>query len=358
MAKKLLIKFPYSSSFGGGEKHTLTLIDKLPFEWVALTSCSVLLPELRKRNVPVRSPWMPREPVTLWSMLIFTLLAPIAAPLLWRHVWKLKREYDMDTVVCLSLTEKVLLAPWAWLIDLKMVWIEHVPIGRWLTWNPWKLAYVVFTSSATVVAVSDFVADQLRELGDTAPSLQVIPNGIDDTFFDVAPTALDSGNLRVLYVGRLSEEKGVQDVLPAVDGLEGVSLRIVGDGPLRVPFQKQAPKNVEFVGFSENIAQEMSRAHVVVVPSHREAFGMVAAEALASTTPVIATRVGGLPSVIEVEEWLVEPHAPEQLRAAIKAIQENYAEAVASAAKQKKRIQEKYSQKKMLAAYAETLKKN
>lgn len=357
MAKKLLIKFPYSSSFGGGEKHTLTLIDTLPFKWVALTSCTALLPELRKRGVPVRSPWMPREPVTLWAMALFTLLAPIVAPLLWRHVWKLTREHDVDTVVCLSLTEKVLLAPWAWLTGLKMVWIEHVPIGRWLKWNPWKLAYVIFARSATVVAVSEFVAEQLRELGDIAPSVQVIPNGIDDNFFDVAPTPYESGDLRVLYVGRLSEEKGLGDLLEAVDGLEGVLLRIVGDGPDRARFEKQAPENVEFVGFSENVGREMSCAHVVVVPSHREAFGMVAAEALASSTPVIATRVGGLPSVVGVDEWLVAPHAPEQLRQAIKRVQANYAEAVGSAAKQKKRIQEQYSEQNMLAAYEETLKK-
>lgn len=355
MAKKLLIKFPFSSTFGGGEKHTLTLIDELPFEWVALTSCDALIPEFRQRDIPVRAPWMPREPVTPFAIVLFTVLAPLAAPLLWRHVWKMKKEHDVDVAVCLSLTEKVLLAPWAWLIGLRLVWIEHAPIGRWLRWNPWKVPYVVFSSYATVVAVSEFVGQQLRDLGDIAPSLRVIPNGIDDVFFDVSPTRYDGGDFVLLYVGRLSEEKGLGDLLKAIDGLNGVRLRVVGDGPDRERFEREAPANVEFVGFVKDISAEMASAHCVVVPSHKEAFGLVAAEALAASTPVIATRVGGLASIVRVEEWLVESHAPEQIVDVITHVRNDYAHASSVVAEQKKRIAAEYSGERMFAQYKKIL---
>jgi glycosyltransferase involved in cell wall biosynthesis len=355
MAKKLLIKFPYASTFGGGEKHTLTLIDELPFDWVALTSCAALIPELRTREIPVRSPWMPPEPVTPWAIVLFTLCSPITAPLLWRHVWKMKKEHDVDVALCLSLTEKVLLAPWAWLIGLRLVWIEHVPIGRWLRWNPWRLPYVMFSSLATVVAVSEYVGEQLRDLGDIAPSLKVIPNGIDDAFFGVESLPYEGGVFELLYVGRLSEEKGLGDLLKAVRSMEGVRLRVVGDGPEREQFEREAPEHVDFVGFSDDISSEMSRAHCVVVPSHKEAFGLAAAEALASSTPVIVTRVGGLPDVVRVEEWLVDPHAPEQLAQAILKVRDDYDEARQIAAKQKKRIAKEYSMQNMLGHYNKML---
>ena len=90
----------------------------------------------------------------------------------------------------------------------------------------------------------------------------------------------------MLYVGRLSAEKGV---LELVEAARGLPLRVVGDGPLR----ERVPGAVGFVPPGE-LGPWYERAAVVVVPSRREGYGVVAREAMAWGRPVVATAVGGL----------------------------------------------------------------
>ena len=94
-----------------------------------------------------------------------------------------------------------------------------------------------------------------------------------------------------LYVGRLSEEKGVRELAEAARGLPRV---VVGDGPLRALF----PDAVGFVPPHE-LGPYYERAAIVVVPSRREGYGMVAREAMAYGRPVVATAVGGLVDAVE-----------------------------------------------------------
>ncbi len=88
----------------------------------------------------------------------------------------------------------------------------------------------------------------------------------------------------VLFVGRLSPEKGIAEFLEATEGLPRV---IVGAGPVEVP---------EAVGFVPRgeLGPYYERAAVVCVPSRREGYGVVAREAMAYGRPVVATAVGGL----------------------------------------------------------------
>ena len=88
----------------------------------------------------------------------------------------------------------------------------------------------------------------------------------------------------VLFVGRLSPEKGIHEFLAATEGLPRV---IVGAGPVDVP------EAVGFVPRSE-LGPYYERAAVVCVPSRREGYGVVAREAMAYGRPVVATAVGGL----------------------------------------------------------------
>jgi glycosyltransferase involved in cell wall biosynthesis len=105
----------------------------------------------------------------------------------------------------------------------------------------------------------------------------------------------------VLYVGRLSEEKGVHELAAATDGLARV---VVGDGPLRSLF----PDAVGFVPPGE-LGTYYGRAAVVACPSRREGYGVVAREAMAHGRPVVASAVGGLADAIDdgVTGLLVPP---------------------------------------------------
>jgi glycosyltransferase involved in cell wall biosynthesis len=118
----------------------------------------------------------------------------------------------------------------------------------------------------------------------------------------------------VLYVGRLSEEKGVRELAVATDGMARV---VVGDGPLR----NLVPDAVGFVSPAE-LGPYYERAAVVACPSRREGFGVVAREAMAYGRPVVASSVGGLVEAVEdgVTGILVPPRDPTALRAALEGL--------------------------------------
>jgi glycosyltransferase involved in cell wall biosynthesis len=168
------------------------------------------------------------------------------------------------------------------------------PLARWL-----------IRRARVVVCASTALAQDARELG--AGDVRVIPSAV------AIPESVGEPDEppHILYVGRLSEEKGVRELAEAAKGLP---LRVVGDGPLRSLF----PQAVGFVAPSE-LGVWYERAAVVVVPSHREGYGMVAREAMAHGRPVVATAVGGLLDAVEegITGLLVPGGDARALRAAL-----------------------------------------
>jgi glycosyltransferase involved in cell wall biosynthesis len=156
-----------------------------------------------------------------------------------------------------------------------------------------------------VVCASNALADEARRLG--ARDVRVIPSPV------TIPETLAEPDEppHALYVGRLSEEKGVRELAEAARGLPFV---VVGDGPLRTLF----PESAGFVPPHE-LGPYYERASVVVVPSRREGYGVVAREAMAYGRPVVATAVGGLLDAVEddVTGVLVPPGDVDALREAI-----------------------------------------
>jgi glycosyltransferase involved in cell wall biosynthesis len=156
------------------------------------------------------------------------------------------------------------------------------------------VARPVVGRARVVVCASSALADAARKLG--AREVRVIPSGV------ALPESVEpeAEPAHVLFAGRLSEEKGVLDFLRATEGLPRV---VVGDGPLR----GHAPEARGFFG-PEALGREYGHAAVVAVPSHREGFGVVCAEAMAHGRPVVASAVGGLLDlVVDGETGLVVP---------------------------------------------------
>ncbi len=181
------------------------------------------------------------------------------------------------------------------------LWGSDVALAKRL---PRLLGWVV-RRARLVVCASSALATDARELG--ARDVRIIPGAI------AMPAALRVPDQppHVLYVGRLSEEKGIRELAAAASDLP---LVVVGDGPLR-PLLPQA---VGFVPHAE-LGPWYERAAVVVVPSRREGYGMVAREAMAYGRPVVATAVGGLVDAVEdgVTGLLVPTGDETALRAAI-----------------------------------------
>jgi len=161
------------------------------------------------------------------------------------------------------------------------VWGTDVELARRVPW----LARALLRRAAVVIGASSFLAEEARRLG--ARDVRVIPNGVEIPQHVAEPAEPP----HVLFVGRLSEEKGILEFLEATEGMPRV---IVGDGPLR----PRVPEAVGFVPHDE-LGAYYERAAVVCVPSRREGYGVVAREAMAYGRPVVATRVGGLADAVE-----------------------------------------------------------
>jgi glycosyltransferase involved in cell wall biosynthesis len=159
--------------------------------------------------------------------------------------------------------------------------------------------------AAVVIGVSQALTDAARRLG--ARDARFVPNGVE-----VPPgVAAEAEPAEVLYAGRLSPEKGIEDLLAVADGLR---LVVAGDGPLR-------PRVPQALGMlpRRELYGHLDRAAVVVFPSRRDGFPVVCAEAMAHGRAVVATAVGGLPDMVVDGETglLVPPGDPAALRAAI-----------------------------------------
>jgi glycosyltransferase involved in cell wall biosynthesis len=146
---------------------------------------------------------------------------------------------------------------------------------------------------ARYIALNDFCRNKFIEGGLPAERVVVKPNFVD---FDAPMTESRAG---LLFVGRLSAEKGIATLADAMRALSGASLRVAGDGP-EAGLLDGVQGVIRLGGQSGNaVRQEMSRALALVVPSiWYETFGMVAIEAFASGTPVVASRIGSLAALV------------------------------------------------------------
>ncbi len=172
------------------------------------------------------------------------------------------------------------------------------------------------------------------------PEEQLIlnPNGFDDNIFkvktvnkvelfkkfdlDIVPEKL------VSFVGKFTNFKGIDVLIKAArivtDKIPDVAFALAGDGELMLDMKKLKAElnlnNVYFLGHQNqtDVASLYNAAEVSVVPSRIEPFGLVAIEALACGTPVVATRAGGLPDFVNDKiGQLVEMENPDALADAI-----------------------------------------
>jgi glycosyltransferase involved in cell wall biosynthesis len=155
-----------------------------------------------------------------------------------------------------------------------------------------------------LIAVSNFVARRLEGLGIEPSRIRTIHNGIEPEDWPARAEPRRPGPPRLCYAGRLEQEKGIPVLQAAFEQLErtvdGIELLVAGGGPERTQLESWAAgRRVHLLGTVQGLGSLFRDIDVLMVPTlSDEAFGLVAAEAMASQAAVIASNVGGLPEVV------------------------------------------------------------
>ncbi|MCP5108556.1 MAG: glycosyltransferase family 4 protein [bacterium] len=172
------------------------------------------------------------------------------------------------------------------------------------------------------LATSQFVKSKFVEAGFPGDQIEVHPNFID---FDPLESVRQPGPYAI-FVGRLSEEKGLLTLLKAFKELPDLPLKILGDGPLEKRLKEftgeHKMKNVEFAGFIDGKLKKdlLTGARFLIFSSEcYESFGYSIIESFACGVPVIASDIGGARELVTEGQtgFLFEPGNPADLRKSI-----------------------------------------
>ena len=187
-------------------------------------------------------------------------------------------------------------------------------------WNRQRLEKI----TDMFVCPSEFMADKMQIGGFTSAKFKVLNNFLDPVKLAHYKTA-DKGVTRedfYCYVGRLSKEKGVSDLLEVASRLP-YRLKVAGGGPLEDELKEKYPDcpNIEFLGMldAEGVARLLTHARLSVVPSQwYENNPLSVIESLCAGTPVAGAQMGGIPELIDSETGVTfQPFDQDALAAAI-----------------------------------------
>jgi len=242
----------------------------------------------------------------------------------WINALKILQEIDADIVHAQSLGNAI-----PAVIYKKIKKIPYTVWGQGLDvnmpgWFIKKTAKTCLANADAIIALSDNMKNTMQLMSDR--EVVVIPNGIDLTKYDEGQRKQRTHRKTIIYVGRLHAVKGVQYLLEAMSAVHRkvpqAELVIVGDGNERAALETLTDQLgirecVKFVGMvpHEQVTDWMYNADIFVLPSISEGFPLVVLEAMACGLPVVATRVGVLPEIIEdgTNGFVVDAKSPYEI---------------------------------------------
>ena len=244
-------------------------------------------------------------------------------------------------------------------------------LGTGYLLSTWIEKTVVEAADRIVAVSAGMREDILHHFRVDPARVVVIHNGIDPARYrrTTARDALDRLGIRepfVLFVGRITDQKGIFDLLEAASALPpGIQVVLCASAPdtpeieERLRQRVSGQTNVRWIGQMlpvEDVIQLYSHAAVFCCPSVYEPFGLINLEAMACATPVVASSVGGILEVVEdgLTGLLVPPRRPDRLAQALTALLTDRGRAQAMGNAGRARVEERFSWASV-AARTETL---
>ncbi len=176
-----------------------------------------------------------------------------------------------------------------------------------------------------IVAITKEICNELISHRVHTGKVIKIPNSVDTDYF--APSEINNWKnpFQILFVGRLTEAKGVGVLLEALKniimkGYNDLLLTIVGDGDLRQELESMAlnldlKKYVNFVGYKKDVRKYYHTSHILVLPSNWEGLPLVLLEGMACGLPIVASDLTGIREGIEdgINGYLFAPGNKDEL---------------------------------------------
>lgn len=242
----------------------------------------------------------------------------------WGHTVRLVRHRRPDLILAFFGAPSGIIA-WALPPGLRVPYVVALRGGDVPGFRPYDFATYhrlispllrrVWRRAAAVVANSQGLRDLAQRFDPTVP-IRVIPNGVDPQRF-APPEKRAWEPARLLFVGRLVYQKGLDVLLEALAGVPASlpwQLTLVGDGPYRptletLAAQRGLRERLTFAGWQppERIPAFYQQANLFVFPSRDEGMPNAVLEAMASGLPVVATRIAGNEELITPEVGVLVP---------------------------------------------------
>jgi glycosyltransferase involved in cell wall biosynthesis len=167
------------------------------------------------------------------------------------------------------------------------------------------------------IVFNDYFKEQLERENISPDNIVILPN-----FVHVPYEKISNKMPYAVYLGRLSSEKGIDNLLNAWADIDGMILKVAGSGPLRDKLIERSNSDlrgkVEYLGFVEGEDKQtlLRKASLFVLPSEwPENCPISLLESLAAGTPVLVSRVGGMPSMVKHDKtgFLINPKDKDSL---------------------------------------------
>ncbi len=220
----------------------------------------------------------------------------------------IKKE-NIDTVIIESFSDKLILTPLVKNITPKIniIWWEHGPFsnGKWFRFS-FHLKYLYIRQVKninTIIAVSSKTKEDLISIGVNKNKIKVIYPLVN---IKIKVTEKKTEKFCVSFISRIEKSKGIYEYIDAFSLIKDSNIIgiIAGSGaetPNLISYikNKNLQDRIKYLGFQKNIIPLLKKSNLVILPSINEGLGLILIESLSLSTPILATKIGGIPEVLE-----------------------------------------------------------